>query len=185
MGNASFRDILRGFLEDKNNDLKRQPTPTATAKLRWAEPPLPWLWQPTPAPSGSRPHPYPRPAKKARAKPPSPPASEPSVALKNLTSEDQVDVQILVFLGAHELEQGLASGPLKRAHRRLVKRLHPDVLLQSRLSEAERRARGEQFLLLQAAVDRLSRALLKYKISESTCGNESASAANGRRRDAA
>ena len=107
---------------------------------------------------------------------PIPLASEPRIALEKLASEEKEAAQLMIRLGAHELSEGLSNTILKKAYRRLAKRLHPDMGTSVPMGS---------FIELQRAYEKLKRALTALRSSGSACGNESASEPGCPRQDAA
>jgi hypothetical protein len=188
MMNPSFRDILLQFLEEKSEDSALK-TPFSGAKSTFSPMPQPLLnWQ-APDIKTVKKNAYPRSA--PRQNPPPPPAKKAArpveievlLQLKQLKAGEQVQVEVLIAIGANELIEGISQQRLKKAHRRMVKTLHPDRL-DGNLSSEEKRQRHNKFLLLQATYECLSRALANYA-NASACDNESASAPGFRRQDAA
>jgi hypothetical protein len=191
MENTSFRDILERFLREKTVDesdnspretqfsASQQPTfPEANPLFDWRPP---YLTQKANA--------YPRPSAPTAKRPTPPPARAPEpkereliIPVECLAIENQLRAQALLRLGATEIADGLSLSRLKKAHRRLAKTLHPDRF-DAALNEKEKARRNSQFLLLQEAYEVLSRCLVK--LSALAGGNESASAEDLRRRDAA
>jgi hypothetical protein len=176
---------LAEFLEEKTAD---SPQETLSAQ-RFQPEPAPLLEWKTEAPTQIKKNGYPPPTprknapqreeKAARAT-----TEEKIFARETLKSIDQDAAGTLIHLGAVELKSGISLGRVKKAHRRLVKALHPDLIMET-LSPTEKVRRREQFLMLQAAYETLSRALKSMEVSDSACGNESASESNSRRQDAA
>jgi hypothetical protein len=89
---------------------------------------------------------------------------EPVIALTSLSTADRSQVDELLGLGAEELRDGLSPARLKRAYRRLARRLHPDML-PSHTAVPEREASRRKFIRLRAAYERLTKALSQYKES--------------------
>jgi hypothetical protein len=174
MENSSFRDILLRFLEEDNADSPRK----TTTQPRIQTEPMPLLQWQKPEMATPKKNAYPRPQPIPQAPRPAKPAPapEPILALSVLNAADLVDVNLLIVLGAEELKAGISMKVLKRAHRRLAKALHPD-----HAGEDTR----DLFISAQGAYERLSRALPKYKISESASDSGSASAPDYRRPGAA
>lgn len=189
MENSSFRDILSQFLEEKSEKSPSQPLPFEPSKEFFAynEPLLAWQspdlkqarkggYPPTPA----RKNP-PREAKIAAKTT----VIENIFELTELRSIDQALVGTMIHLGAFDLKNGISLLRVKKAHRRLAKRLHPDRL-ENGLTNREKEQRQEMFLTLQTAYEALSRSLPTYKkANESASGSESASAAASQRPNAA
>ena len=174
MENRSFRDILHKFLEEDaeltSEDSSRETyfsaefapffdwkAPEFRAKPRhgYATPPSRKVSPPT------------------EEKPARPVESERILSLNELKGADQLHARAFIHLGAEELAKGISLSRVKKAHRRLAKRLHPDA-----------GGKRELFQLLQSAYEALSRSLPSY-INASACENGSASAGASQRRDAA
>jgi hypothetical protein len=197
MDNSSFRDILARFLEENPANSPLENTSDETKRLQ--PDPIPFfMWEspnlkqiPRDFSSTGYPQQPPRKivpppeAKPARAPVERPKPVEKFFELKQLQPLDQDAVQSLLTLGAIELNGVLSTARLKKAHRRLAKALHPDRIA-THLSVKGKIQRREQFLMLQAAYETLSRALKALNdASETTSDSESASAAESRRQDAA
>ena len=75
-----------------------------------------------------------------------PPIEEPITPLEKLSSADRTRVEVLISMGASELKSGISSKRLKKAFRRLAKRLHPD---------GGSSANPERFMLAKDAYDGL------------------------------
>ena len=101
------------------------------------------------------------------------------LALATGLHHEPVDAAAVTLEADHHV-----AAPLKKAHRRLAKALHPDRIMRT-LSANEKMKRQEQFLLLQAAYEFLSRSLKEKEASDLTCGNESASESGSQRQDVA
>ena len=194
MDNSSFRDILARFLEENspNSPLESNETktfrPEPTPLLQWENPNLKQI----PRDFRSTGYPTPPPRKilpqieaKSVRQADKPKPIEKLFELNQLKPLDQDAVHTLRSLGAIELNGPLSLARLKKAHRRLAKALHPDRI-PAHLSNLENSRRREQFLMLQAAYETLSRALKALDdASVTTSGSESASAPESRRQDAA
>ncbi len=181
MMNPSFRDILLQFLEEKSEDPALK-TPFSAAKSTFSPEPSPLLNWHAPEVKTVKKDAYPRSAPRQKKAVP-PLEIEVLLQLKQLKAGEQVQVDVLIGLGANELTAGISLQRLKKAHRRMVKTLHPDGL-DKNLSSEEKRQRHNTFLLLQATYECLSRALVNYT-NASACDSESASAPGFRRQDAA
>jgi hypothetical protein len=126
----TFRDILRDFLEEEETL-----SPSETVTFSSSEPISPSYfdlnWKPSPSsPSEARAHSEykvkvkpitTRPEKKT---PPPPP--EIVISLEKLPPSLRQAAQELITLGGADLQGGLSEIRLKRVHRQLVKRFHPD-----------------------------------------------------------
>lgn len=189
MKGPSFRDILAQFLEGNEPDSPLKPEDTK----RFQPEPMPLLeWKSGDFSLGKK-NGYPPPPSRKRSpprteKPARPPVSEIFFTREQLPTLAKDAVTTLLALGAVELSADISSARLKKAHRRLAKALHPDLILES-LSDHEKRRRREQFLLLQGAYETLADILKSLTprdpLSDSACDSESASAPGSRRRDAA
>jgi hypothetical protein len=150
----SFRDILAEFLDEATTSSAPNETQTSRPQAPVYEFPFTWQAPKTTAASVAKsayPAPAPRPVKaKALPKP------EFVLALAELSSADRANVECLIRLGATELSAGVSTARLKKAYRRLAKKLHPDVSPGTAL----------QFMELKKAVAALN---------ASGCGSESAS----------
>ena len=188
MGKSSFRDILAEFLEEKNENSPLE-TPAHGTQKRFQPEPSPLLQWKTVDLKQIKKNGYPPPTPRKitpvrEEKPAAAKVEEKIFALSALPSIDQDAAGTLIHLGAIELKTGISLGRVKKAHRRLVKALHPDLILET-LSPNEKMRRREQFLMLQAAYESLSRSLKNMEFNDSACGNESASASTSPRQDAA
>lgn len=128
----SFRAILHEILEEKETE----PTPVAAFS---PAPEMSFSWMgPRLAQAAPRPT-Y------ARATPP----PENVITLESLSPALRFHADMLIALGAGELVDGLNARRLKKAHRRLAKRLHPDM-------------GGDvaRFQSLQQAYERLAKAIV-------------------------
>jgi hypothetical protein len=182
MDNSSFRDILARFLEEKSEDSPLSNTgqtfrPEPTPLLQWDSPNL----RQTPK-NGYPPPPARKIAPAVREKPAAQP--EKVFALSDLPPLDQDAVSTLLHIGAVELKAAISLLRLKKAHRRLAKALHPDRIL-AHLSAKEKNQRREQFLMLQAAYETLSRGLKTMEASGKASGSGSASESGSPHQDAA
>ena len=174
----SFHDILTELLEEEaptpsphtiEMPLSFEPTPL----LQWSRPPLKSV-NGKGYPKTERPVEKPKPEVKVTPDPP----PEIVISLSHLSAAHRVLAERMIQWGGSELAEGLCFSSLKKAHRRLVKRLHPD------LGAARAQANHELFLQVQAAYETLRKALPRY-ISGSAGGSESASAEESRRPNAA
>ncbi len=171
MENKSFRAILEQLLEAKNAPIQ-EPVAEPIALF---SPPLYDFWQ---GPKLTRKsNGYPPPPKKPAAAV----MAEKVFARAELSTIDQAHLEMMIRIGGLELEKGLSRSLLRKAHRRLVKMFHPDNA-PTTLNAMERAARQERFLLLQTSYEALA---LFLKTNGSARGNESASARDSRRQDAA
>lgn len=175
MEKSSFRDILLSHLRDEATSQDRFEPAQGSVDPEWS-----FTWSPANPHRVARPSAYPRPtpviaiARKAKAVPSRP--QSPKIPVARLSETERRAVETLVRLGAIELNGGLNLEMLKKAHRRLAKRLHPD---------AGAHAPAGAFLELQRAYETLRRALPKYMTSETACDSESASARASQRPAAA
>jgi hypothetical protein len=182
MDNSSFRDILARFLEEKSENSPLNSTgqtfrPEPTPLLQWDSPNL------KQTPKNGYPPPKARKTAPPQREKPSAPR-EIIYLLADLQSLDQDAVATLLHIGAVELNGAISLVRLKKAHRRLVKALHPDRIL-ANLSAREKDKRREQFLMLQAAYETLSRGLKNMETSGKVSGNGSASESGSPHQDAA
>lgn len=172
MKDASFRDILREFLEE-NEPESRSETPVIPS-----EPAFEFHWQ---APSSlfrpqstyvKTPTPESKPIIPLKVERP-----EPTYPVTKLSPAARQALSTLAELGADEFKscETISEKSVKKAHRRLAKRLHPD------LSGTDAPARRNEFLRLQSAYEVLER----WLISEKACDSESASAEASQHRAAA
>lgn len=160
----TFRAILSEFLEEKSVSEPVFPSETA--------PELAFLWQSPLAKSAPK-SAYASAARQAaasfvktdveaEARPAQPePPPEKLIPAACLSAADREMTQILIQLGAEELKDGLSERRLKKAHRRLAKRLHPDAL-PSNAAPSQRDRSQQMFLKLQSAYERLKRSLSQY-----------------------
>ncbi len=186
MENRSFGEILNELLEEETHDSPLKNTnPHFPSTGFSSDLPL-FTWQNPNLKAKKNLYPSPAPKAARLAATVSPMETEVFYAVKRLELPDQLRVQVLERMGASEFCEGISLKKLKKAHRRLVKRLHPDGL-DANLTDCEKRRAVSQFLLLQEAYEGLQRALgrLKDQSSDSTRDNESASAPTCRRQDAA
>jgi hypothetical protein len=189
MESSSFRDILRGFLEEKEDVSPLKTSSFSSQKSNFAEAPPLLHWQgPHPKPikkdaySGQRTRDRKISPDNEEKKIPLPP-QEKLIALTELAPQDQAHAKTLIQLGGIELANGISLLRVKKVHRRLAKALHPDRF-EKGLSSGEMRQHRDQFLMLQSAYEKLSFSLRK-STNDSACGSESASAADCRRPAAA
>ena len=128
----TFRDILADFLEgnDENFTESHSETPANAPETPSSAHVFEPLWRPNFAQNPSREGlsrykvtPM-RPAKKT----PPPPIPEVLLPLEKLASADLARVRELIALGATDLTQGLSLKRLKKAHRHLARKYHPDRL---------------------------------------------------------
>lgn len=203
MKDPSFRDILAQFLEGNDPDSPLKPEETK----RFQPEPMPLLeWKSGDFQLGKKngypPPPSRKPCPRREEKPARPVVPEIFFTREQLPALAKDAVATLLALGAVELSGDVSVARLKKAHRRLAKALHPDLILES-LSEIEKRRRREQFLLLQGAYEALTDILKSLTpcdpqkgqsgpqgtadgtFNDSASGSESASAPGSRRRDAA
>ncbi|MBX3021856.1 MAG: J domain-containing protein [Bdellovibrionales bacterium] len=153
----TFRDILSEFLEEE--------TPVEPVQQLFSPRETSFFWQgPRPtthATKGS----YPSPARITTplAAPVEPQAApvEHLIPLADLAESDRKQAQVLLALGASELNDGVSEKRLKKAHRRLAKRLHPDM--QQKESAPIRERHKNLFMNLQTAYESLLEALPHYK----------------------
>ena len=186
MDDRLFRDVLAECLAGESDDLPATSTP---GPRPFTSPkPVPFFQWQAPNLNRARSSAY---TKVAAPVPPVKPLAkpapvEPLVPIAQLKPLDQADALLFIHLGAGELREGVSLLRLKKAHRRLIKMLHPDHWGPG-LASTEQRRLQEQFLQLQRAYESLSRSMVSRSAntSESACGNESASAPDCRRRDAA
>lgn len=192
MNGNSFREILAEYMEEENQTSAPK-APRASEYI----PSTPYFEWSRPVFKSPNAKAYPKSAMKievqsaktagqasslkATPRPATRPATpaEPRIALTSLSTVDRVLVERMIQWGAEELSQGLSLTGLKKAHRRLVKRLHPDFS-----GQAASDANHELFLSVQSAYETLKRALPEYIKSEA-CGSESASAPRSQRPNAA
>lgn len=179
MESRSFAEILSDFLEEKTPDSPLKNAVSGTSSTAFT-PPL-FTWHPPNLTQKKKGYP---PPEERKRKPAPPPTRECEIihAVERLESPDFLRVQVLIRMGATEFSEGISLPRLKKAHRRLVKTLHPDHHPEG-LSEDEQRRRHSQFLLLQEAYEQLQSAL--KKLNDSTRDSESASGPGSRRQDAA
>lgn len=201
MASESFRDILAGFLEENEAISPRETAekasfqaqnPSENTQISYENPYFSWEKPAFSNEKAARKAAYGRPAQAAEHAKPAvsvmkvetapPPAAaqyvEPSWTVEQLSATERTQIQGLVQLGARELADGrICLSRVKKAHRRLAKRLHPDMAPATR-------ADAGAFLRLQSIYEGLSKSLAK-RASDSACGNESASAPESRRQDAA
>jgi hypothetical protein len=154
----SFRDILSGLLEEEAPARPSQELPHQAGFSSETS----FFWQ------GPRPEFAPRGVYKTAnslrenivmmVKPEPPPAPQPApesvISLSQLNETDRNLTQTLIRLGATELSEGLSERRLKKAFRRLAKRLHPDM------NKADQSSRG--FMELHEAYEKLSSSLNRY-----------------------
>jgi hypothetical protein len=165
MENQSFRDILAGFLEEKEAiaPLKKPSATPETPSFHWENLELN-AFKPKAA--------YPKPERKTVPLPKAKPAvQEPKWAVSELNPNDQRQIKKLVQMGATEINGEISLSILKKAHRRLAKKLHPDT---------GNEKSQEGFLALQSIYECLSE-----RLSDLVAGSESASAPASRRPSAA
>lgn len=117
---------------------------------------------------------------KNRPQPAAPARPEPLIDPSQLSAIDRILADRLIELGAAELKGGLSIKRLKKAHRRLAKIWHPDTRAAQMKTAPESAA---VFMEIQTAYKTLESAF--SRVSESACGNESASAQGSQHRDAA
>lgn len=84
---------------------------------------------------------------------------EPVFTLRELKSKHREQAEVLIQLGATELKEGVSMKKLKRAHRRLARKFHPDAAAKT----MQGLANHENFLKVQAAFKALERALPEYQ----------------------
>ena len=213
MNKASFRDILAEFLDESDTNTPSETSTMGTGKSVSPEP-TPLLYWVNPDLRSKKKNGYPPPPNRkfsvvqadesqGATNPTTPPkaATAPMIAappktavppkpaekvyaLKELADLDQDAVETLLRLGAVELKLEISMSRVKKAHRRLAKALHPDRIMRT-LSANEKMKRQEQFLMLQAAYEFLSRSLRAKEASGSTSGNGSASESDSPHQDAA
>jgi hypothetical protein len=190
MAATSFREILNQFLEEKSTD-SATPTegkPEVIAQqhdFQWQAPGGLFRRKSTYQPPPPRQKtPEAKPALEVKPAPPKQKPLEPEWNLSKFSSHERECVTKLVELGAFELrgKQTISRPILKRAHRRLVKLHHPDVLLKV-VNENERARRKETFLKLQSAYETLYAKL--NSLSAKACDSESASESESQHQDAA
>lgn len=189
MANESFRDILAGLLDEN------EPEPKTNAAPSYIPETPSFHWENTSATFAKPSARYARTAAKvaeanaqapaiAQAPAPTPEpviiVAEPKWQFHELNSGDRARVKALVNLGAPEVAQEISQSSLKKAYRRLAKKLHPDVAL----AIAGKEKSQEDFLALQSIYECLS-ASLAALTSAKASGSESASARASQRRDAA
>ena len=151
----TFRDILAQFLEGHDDNFT---SGTATITPESDTPPYVfeplWRhdWRPDFAqnPSRARMSGYrtlSAPVTPQPKKTPPPPAPEVLIPLEKLAADELARVRELIALGATDLTQGLSLKRLKKAHRQLVRKYHPDRLPAGSSSA--------KFMTVQAAYKRL------------------------------
>ena len=168
MENRSFRDILAQFLEEKTEVSPRKSASPApeTPLFHWENPELKPRHPKNPYPKApARPKPMPE----VKAAPP-----EPKWRISELNAVEQQQIRNLVQMGATEINGEISLSVLKKAHRRLAKRFHPDMqaneMKRAGNLPPETSSQGK-FLALQSIYEVLSESL-----SERASGSESASA---------
>lgn len=178
MSNQSFRDILAGFLEEKVPNSPAETTrkveihadsPSQTPHFHWS-----LTDSLTDAVTTDSSQFYALKAKTAYTSKPSatsalaknaPPAPAIVEAKPELTwdilmlnNADQRRVKILVQMGAIEINGTISESRLKKAYRRLVRRLHPDAI-PTQATALEKKKSQEDFLALQSIYEELSESL--------------------------
>jgi hypothetical protein len=195
MSNQSFRDILAGFLEEKD-PISPQETarkteiqvdfPSETPFFQWSMPGSiteAVASDSTQFSSGKAKTAYPRPPSAKSAPPKVEAKPELTWEILKLNNADQRRVKILVQMGANEINGTISESRLKKAYRRLVRSLHPDAI-PAGATAAQKKKSQEDFLALQSIYEELSESL-KALSSEKVSGNESASAPGSQRPNAA
>ncbi|MGE3683693.1 MAG: hypothetical protein AB7G93_18370 [Bdellovibrionales bacterium] len=193
----SFRAILNEFLEEKSDPETLSSAKPAAEPSRSAPPIreayLHFHWH---APERHKAkkavgplehHGYPKakpPPSPLKRVPACPKREEPLIPLRQLRDAHRRLVQGLIALGAGELVNGISATRLKKAHRRLARQLHPDAQHPDTSQKEKERSRA-LFMNLQSTYEALAKALPGYTLNASACDNESASAPDCPRRDAA
>lgn len=157
----SFRDILAEFLEGNDSDFTSAPLENpglGSASTYVFEP----LWRPDFAQNPSRAglSRY-RGGKKTHSSPvtpqpkktPPPPPPEVVIPLEKLAQADLACVKELISLGA-DLTQGLSPARLKKAHRLLARKFHPDRL--NGATPEQLKVAAEKFRRVQESYARLA-----------------------------
>lgn len=182
MENQSFRDILAQFLEE-NDPIPPLESTQKTETRAASAPETPFFqWENSSVFAGKAKSAYAqtkvnKPEVKGEltavtaVKPAAPLKPEPKWNVSELNLNDQRRIKILVQMGANEINGEISMTILKKAHRRLAKKLHPDT---------SNEKSQDKFLALQSIYEDLSESL-SAKASDS----ESASAPASQRRDAA
>jgi len=153
----TFRDILAEFLEGNEQEFTSMPLENrgmGSASAYVFEP----LWRPdfTQNPSREGLNRYrktrvtePGPVTPQPKKTPPPPPPEEVLPLEKLPPAQFARVKELIELGACDLTQGLTVKRLKKAHRHLARKFHPDRLTGA--TEEQLKTAAAKFLRVQAA----------------------------------
>ena len=170
----SFRDILAQFLEGDDENLTSAPSENATSQESQSSNFEP-LWRPDFAQNPLRegmnryrstraPHSTPVTPLPTKAVPLPPP--EVMIPLEKLSSADLARVKELIALGGMDLTQGLSLKRLKKAHRHLARKFHPDRL-PAGSSTDQVKLTSVNFTILQAAYEHLLQSLAAYDMAKS------------------
>jgi hypothetical protein len=159
----SFRDILNEFLERNEAGFtseKPVKSPFSEGNSAVFEP----LWRPdftqNPTREGmNRYRVHVTPSPKVATPPPPPPVPEMVFPLAKLSAANSARVRELISFGAVDLTQGLSLRRLKKAHRLLARKFHPDRMTGATPDQV--RTASAKFMAVQAAYHELLEYLLE------------------------
>ncbi len=168
----TFRDILAEFLEGNDENFTAVPSEKAPSQENHSyifEP----LWRPdytqNPSREGMSRYKTHKAADSSRETPqteaPASPPPEVLIPLEKLHSADLARARELITLGATDLTQGLSLKRLKKAHRLLARKYHPDRLTGATPEQVK--TAMVKFTIVQAAYETLLETLLPTESAKS------------------